>query len=41
MTMIAAFFPESYPLLMGDVLISGLEIPGKQTNIPTIGNVTV
>jgi len=39
MTMITAFFPEAYPILIGDVLISGLEIPGKQTHIPTIGSI--
>jgi len=37
--MTAAFFPESYPILMGDVLLSGPEIPGKQIHIPTIGNI--
>jgi len=39
MTMTVAFFPESYPILMGDVLLSGLEFPGKQIHIPTIGNI--
>ena len=39
MTMTATFSPESYPILMGDVLISGPEIPGKQIHIPTIGSI--
>jgi hypothetical protein len=39
MTMTAAFFPESYPILMGDVLLSGPEVLDKQVHIPTIGNV--
>ncbi len=36
--MIAAFCVEAYPVLFGDILLSGLEMPGKQVHIPTIGN---
>ncbi len=39
MTMTIAFFPESYPILIGDVLLSGMETPGKQIHIPTIGDI--
>lgn len=39
MTMIAAFCVEAYPVLFGDILLSGLETPGKQVHIPTIGNI--
>lgn len=37
MTIVAAFCVEAYPVLFGDILLSGLETPGKQIHIPTIG----
>jgi len=39
MTMTAAFCVESYPVLVGDILLSGLEVLGKEVHIPTIGNI--
>ncbi len=38
MTITMAFFPESYPILMGDVLLSGPERK-DDVYIPTIGNI--
>jgi hypothetical protein len=37
--MTAAFCVGSYPVLVGDILLSGLEVLGKQVHIPTIGNI--
>jgi len=37
--MTAAFCVESYPVLVGDILLSGLEVLGKEVHIPTIGNI--
>jgi hypothetical protein len=39
MTVIVAYFPESYPILMGDLLISGPEVTDRDIVIPTIGSV--
>jgi hypothetical protein len=40
MTVIAAFNVNQYPILFGDLLVSGSEDPNVTLNVPTIGEIT-
>ena len=41
MTVIAGFAVEGLPILMGDLLVSGPESPGRSVNIPSIGDARI
>ncbi len=40
MTLVVRMSVHEHPLLIGDILISSPEIPGRALNVPTIGNIT-
>ena len=40
MTLLVAYSPQKFPVLIGDLLLSGKETNGKVTEIPTIGEST-
>ena len=40
MTVVARLAINNYPLLIGDVLLSAFEVPGRTVSVPTIGNIT-